>query len=474
MSQQHGGEKNNQSEANAGAGQAAQESAPEKQPSTAQLMPEPMPTSIWKVPGFTSTMVAIASAYGAFSLLLPLLPLAVLDAGGSATLAGGATGAFMAATVAIQIFTPKLIRKYGYNPVMMVSAFMLGVPALGHLLGMDAWIVLLFSALRGVGFGALTVAQAALIAEFVPIRLLGKATGILGVFVGSAQMVFMPLGLMMGNAWGYHTVYILAAVTALIAVAMIIRLPKLFPASVDDENSGVVHVSMWKLVLVPALAMTSISMSYGVVSSFLPASVREADPEMGAVLAGFMLSLIGAMTFIFRLVSGLVADRVGKPGVLMIPMQFLGLFSMLLMAVATINGWSIWWLVLAALLFGAAFGGMQNEALLSMFDRLPRNKFSEASAVWNIFYDAGTGLGSLALGALVAGYGYGGTYLAAAGIVLLIIFLTSLDAYIGKHRTTEYHHIRHRLRQVPGARTAGRAWRVGRRSASRLRFGKRS
>ena len=131
MSQQHGGEKNNQSEANAGAGQAAQDlPAPEKQPSTAQsvsesasasasesvseAMPESMPTSIWKVPGFTSTMVAIASAYGAFSLLLPLLPLAVLDAGGSATLAGGATGAFMAATVAIQIFTPKLIRKYGY------------------------------------------------------------------------------------------------------------------------------------------------------------------------------------------------------------------------------------------------------------------------------------------------------------------------------------------------------------------------
>lgn len=464
MSQQHGGENNNQS-----AEQSPEQSA-DVQPARVVQSPS---TSIWKVPGFTSTMVAIAAAFGAFSLLLPVLPLAVLDSGGSATLAGGATGSFMAATVAIQIFTPQLVRKFGYNPVMMASAFMLGVPALGHLLGMEPWVVLLFSALRGTGFGALTVAQSALIAELVPIRLLGKATGILGVFVGGAQMVFMPLGLMMGDAWGYHTVFYLAATTALIAVAMIIRLPKLFPATADEESSGVVQVSMWKLVLVPALAMTSISMSYGVVSAFLPASVREADPETGAVLAGFMLSLIGAMTFIFRLVSGTVADRTGKPGMLMIPMQFLGLFSMLLMATATFAEWSIWWLALSALLFGAAFGGMQNEALLSMFDRLPRHKFSEASAVWNIFYDAGTGLGSLALGALVAGYGYGGTYLAAAGIVFMLIILTCMDAYIGKHRTTDYHHIRGRLRQVPGARTAGRAWRVSRRSASRLRFGKK-
>lgn len=68
--------------------------------------------------------------------------------------------------------------------------FTLGVPAFGHLLGTDAWVVLLFSALRGVGFGALTVSESALIAELAPVRLLGKATGMIGVFTGLGQMVF--------------------------------------------------------------------------------------------------------------------------------------------------------------------------------------------------------------------------------------------------------------------------------------------
>ena len=73
MSQQHGGDNNDQREQATG----------DEQPRVVQSSAG----SIWKVPGFSSTMVAIGAAFGAFSLLLPVLPLAVLDSGGSATLA---------------------------------------------------------------------------------------------------------------------------------------------------------------------------------------------------------------------------------------------------------------------------------------------------------------------------------------------------------------------------------------------------
>ena len=151
--------------------------------------------SMWKAPGFIPILVAVAAAFGAWSLLLPVIPLSVIEAGQSQTLAGASTGVFMATTVLTQLFTPRALRKFGYNPVMVFAAFMLGVPALGHILGTEAWIILLFSALRGVGFGALTVAESALIAEIMPVRFLGKATGMLGVFIGLAQMVCLPLGL---------------------------------------------------------------------------------------------------------------------------------------------------------------------------------------------------------------------------------------------------------------------------------------
>ena len=206
--------------------------------------------------------------------------------------------------------------------------------------------------------------------------------------------------------------------------------------------------STWKLVIVPALALTTLSMSYGVVSSFLPASVREIDPETGAVLGGLMLSIVGGSVMVSRLFAGVVADRLGEPGHLYIPAQVIGGVGMLLMAAAMINGWSVWWMVLASVFFGIAFGIAQNEALLSMFNRLPRSKISQASAVWNIFYDAGTGLGSVVLAALVTGYGYAGAYGAGGVIILAGILMTGLDTILGRHRVAEIDNIRTRLRRL--------------------------
>ena len=402
--------------------------------------------SMWKASGFVPTLVAVFAAFGAWSLLLPVIPLAALDAGHSATIAGATTGIFMAATVATQIFTPAMLRRIGYNPVMVAAAFMLGVPALGHLLDDAVWALLLFSVLRGVGFGALTVAESALIAELVPARFLGKASGMLGVFVGVAQMVFLPLGLWTAGQFGYGTVYVAAAVVALVAAVMCLRIPRIRAQETSREKAD---VSMWKLVLVPAVAVNSLSMSFGAVSSFLPAAVQELDPVTGAVIGGFMLSITGGAAMALRYFSGIVADRAGRAGVTMIPGQLMGFGGVALMALVIANGWSVWWLVLAGVLFGGGFGMVQNEALLEMFQRLPRTKVSEASAVWNMAYDAGTGIGSFVLGFVAARAAYSGAYTVAAAIVAVGILVTVLDRVLGAHRVTERDNIRTRLRQIP-------------------------
>ena len=419
--------------------------------------------SMWKAPGFVPTLVAVFAAFGSWSLLLPVIPLAALDAGHGATLAGASTGIFMAATVATQIFTPTALRRVGYNPVMVASAFMLGVPALGHLLGLDTWNLLLFSALRGMGFGALTVAESALIAELVPSRFLGKASGMLGVFVGVAQMIFLPSGLFLANLAGYPTVYATAAVIALVAAVMCLRIPRIRAQDRVEPTAHerAVSAPLWKLVLVPALAVTSLSMSFGAVSSFLPAAVQELDPVTGSVVGGFMLSITGGAAMVLRYASGVVADRTGQPGATMIPGQLMGFAGVGIMALVIANGWPVWWLVLAGVLFGGGFGIVQNEALLSMFFRLPRSRVSEASAVWNIAYDAGTGLGSVLLGAVAAQAAYAGAYTVGAGIVVVGLAATVADRVVGAHRITELNNTRARLRQLPLPRRGRRRHRNG-------------
>lgn len=417
--------------------------------------------SMWKSPGFVAVLVAVAAAFGSFSLLLPVVPLAVLNGGGSSTLAGATTGVFMAATVLTQIFTPAALRKIGYNPVMVFSAFMLGVPAVGYIIGMEPLPVLVVSALRGIGFGALTVAESALVAELVPVRFLGKASGMLGVFIGLSQMLFLPLGLAIGNQWGFDIVYITGAVIALVAAGMCLRIPAIKAAAKQQpgkydypEEKQARGVAAWKLVLIPALAVSTLSMTFGAVSSFLPAAVIQLDPVLGAVLGGLILSIAGGSAMVFRYLAGVIADRTGIPGATMIPAQVMAFIGTLLIAVTIYQEWSVWFLAVGAVLFGGGFGMVQNEALLSMFFRLPRSRVSEASAVWNISYDAGTGLGSFLLGIVAATLAYNGAFGAGAAVILLGILLTMADRIVGKHRLTEYNNTRARLRQIPVARRA--------------------
>lgn len=420
------------------------------------------PGGLFRIPGYLPTLVAVACAFGAWSLLLPVIPLAVIDAGGTATLAGGTTGIFMATTVVTQWFTPKLLRRCGYNPVMVVAALLLGLPALGHLLGMTAGPALFFSAIRGVGFGSLCVAQAALVAELVPLRYLGKASGLLGVFVGSSQMAFLPVGLWLsGTRVGFAGVYIVAAVVAVLAGVMCLRIPRLKPAAPHDavfqaEDPDRPRVATWKFITVPGVAVCAISMGYGAVSSFLPAAVRAVDPVGGAIIGGMMLSIVGGSIMVMRYVSGLVADRRGEAGAVVLPGQILAACGLGLMVLVTACNWPVWLLVAAALLFGGGFGMVQNDALLMLFARLPRERVSDASAYWNMSYDTGTGIGSVALGAVVARIDYPGAFAVAALLVFVGMAATLGDAYLFRHRIAEYSNTRARLRQVPVARTAVR------------------
>jgi hypothetical protein len=53
-----------------------------------------------------------------------------------------------------------------------------------------------------------------------------------------------------------------------------------------------------------------------------------------------------------------------------------------------------------AALFGAGFGIAQNASLTLMFQRAPSTAYGTVSAVWNLAYDTGLGLGAAGLGAL--------------------------------------------------------------------------
>ena len=104
--------------------------------------------------------------------------------------------------------------------------------------------------------------------------------------------------------------------------------------------------------------------------------------------------------------------------------------------------------MLSAALFGAGFGINQTEALLMLFDRLPREESAKASALWNMTFDGGTGAGAILLGFVAGALTYQGAFVAAGAVAAFGCVVAVLDRIVGRHRVTDYGNVRETLRRV--------------------------
>jgi MFS family permease len=76
-------------------------------------------------------------------------------------------------------------------------------------------------------------------------------------------------------------------------------------------------------------------------------------------------------------------------------------------------------------LFGLGFGVAQNATLALMFERVAKSDFGRVSALWNLAYDGGMGVGALGFGLLAAPAGPAAAF-AATGVLMLAALTPAL------------------------------------------------
>ena len=69
----------------------------------------------------------------------------------------------------------------------------------------------------------------------------------------------------------------------------------------------------------------------------------------------------------------------------------------------------------------------QNASLALMFERVRPAEYGQVSALWNLAFDAGVGLGAFGFGAVVGLTGYPGGFLLAAAVVAGTLWLAVSD-----------------------------------------------
>jgi MFS family permease len=356
-----------------------------------------------------------------FYLLLSVVPLyARAAAGGSAP--GLATGALMVATVAGELVTPRLTAACGYRLTLAAGLTLLGAPSLALAGPARLDTITAVCVVRGLGFGIMVVAGGSLTAALIPAERRGEGLALSGLVSGVPALTALPLGVWLVGRIGYPLVFTAAAVAALAALAAVPGLPgrpspsrpsagrpsadrpsprpaRDQPASPPDAAPplGVLAGLRTPALLRPGIAFAVTTTAAGIVVTFLPI----ADHRATGGLTALALFAQAASATLSRCVSGRYSDRHG-PARLIIPALATASSGMLLLAATGVPA-----AVLAGcVLFGAGFGVAQNTTLSLMYTRVPASGYAAVSAVWNIAYDAGMGLGAAAFGLLAGGTGY--------------------------------------------------------------------
>jgi MFS family permease len=340
-------------------------------------------------------LAVVVGAETSFYLLLSVVPLYAATTGAHTWGAGLCTGAIMVSTVLMELVVPRLLARYGYRAVMAVGVSLLGLPALALLATPALPLVLAVCLLRGTGLGIVVVLGTSLAAELAPVGRRGEGLGLYGAVVGVPAIVGLPLGVWLTDHAGFHPVFVAGAVVALAALAATPGLPA--RRAQLGGHGGVIGGLRRGALARPTLIFAAVTFAAGVLVTFLPLALLGAARQLAALAL-----LVQACTAPpARWAAGWLGDRYGSrrllvPAVLISAGGFAGLVRTD-SAVAVIGG---------AALFGIGFGLAQNVTLAMMFERVPATGHARVSALWNLAYDGGMGIGAVSFGALAGLTGY--------------------------------------------------------------------
>ncbi|WP_199565451.1 MFS transporter [Spongiactinospora rosea] len=374
-----------------------------------------------RVPGMRVLLSMSTLGFASFGLLLPAAPLWAARGGADEAGAGLVNAVLMLATVVTQTMVPWALRRLGWRVVMVTGMPLLGLPALALTLTDQLPWVLALSVVRGMGFAVLTVCGASAVAELVDASRRGRAIGVYGLSIAAPQFVLVPSAAWIAETFDFRTVFIAGAVPVLavpFAAALGRRLDGMARGASDGDGQAGGGARVLLFLIVPTLGLLAVTTPGGALLTFAPQFPYGTTTAMLG-----LLGLTGTAALARWLVGGL-ADRYG-------PQRFIAPALLLCAVALALCAWSVAdggagaaVLVAGMTLAGVSYGGLQNLTLVAAFAAVPTRDRGTASAVWNIGFDVGTGLGALVVGFIAAGASFTVGLLTTAGLSVVVALVT--------------------------------------------------
>lgn len=339
----------------------------------------------------------------ALGIFLSAIPLHVVGPlGGTRTAVGLAMAAYPLAAVLTRPQVGRLTDAHGRRRYLVAGAVLLSGSGLVLLSASGLATVVAVRFAQGLAGACFYTAASGVATDLAPADRRAEYISRFSLFLYSGFAVGPALGEWLARRHGFGWAWGTAAVCSAVAAVVVARLPA-------GERRPMTRLRrvLHPAALGPGLVLLTMAAGYVTISSFSPLFA----PRMGLASAGPLYVTFAATIIGVRLVSGRLADRVGRVAVAL-PGVAAGGIAFLAMAALPRPGVAF----AGVALFGAGFAVVFPALMALTVDRVDPAERGEALGSYTAFFDVGSSTSGYAVGAVADAAGFGAAFCVPAGL----------------------------------------------------------
>lgn len=330
--------------------------------------------------------------------ILVLLPLYVLDLGGSVAAASAAVGFRGLGMMAADLPAGMLAARFGDRAIMLAATVLFGGAFVGYALVDSVALLFAIAFLHGAGGSSFLLGRMSYITAVCPPANRGRVIAM----IAGAMRVSALIGPIVGGSIvalaGYQVAFLCAAVSVSLGCVCV-------ASFTTDDRSFVREVKLSEVsrIVVEYRRVFATAGVVAVVFMLMRAARTVLIPLVGAHV-GLDVTTIGLVVSISALVdvamfypAGMIMDARGRRATA-IPSSIMMALSLAAMGFAT----GFYSLLLVAMLAGFANGLSTGIVMILGTDLAPLERRGAFLGVWRLLTDLGSAAGPLTIGALVA------------------------------------------------------------------------
>lgn len=366
-------------------------------------------------PLFTPRFVSLwlfqfGTFFSAFQLL-PVIPLRIIELGGSKAAAGLFLAVYTFASAFAAPVMGTIADFVGRRRMLVIASLLFVVFSLAY--GIVPWLplVLVIAIAHGAIWSALLSSASAIMTDFIPVSRRTEGLGYWGLAPTAAIAIAPAVGMHVHRFGWFALCAELAVLSALMAL-WAARLPG-GQRALSDAPSRPGVADLWDFgVLKTALSFAVVSFGYGGITSYVAILSR----ERGIHPESLFFTVFATSVVVVRVLTAQIGDRYG-PKVLLYP-AFLSMpLAFALLAASQTRAQLIGAAILWGLGLGAAFPAFMTFVVTHTDQQFRGRTFGSVI----LAFDTGIGLGSIVIGAIGARWSLGTAFWIASGLSCLAI-----------------------------------------------------